>query len=204
MTSLTPSIMTSLPLLLWRHYPLYYDVTSYYDVTNASTMISLPLLLWRHYPLYYDVTSYYDVANHVLLLVYLGSSTWMPCLFRCLFYCTRGLRWARLTRPLGVWKFSLPFGSLLWALMRCGRGFRPAWKCGGKTIGINGIFLCMYGDFAAFSLVLSIHPFSRSLCPFPPLLSSLSLLPFTSVESTLCLVFAYCYMMSLTFLLWRY
>ena len=34
--------------LLWRHYPLYYDVTTH------STMTSL---LYRYYSLYYDVTS---------------------------------------------------------------------------------------------------------------------------------------------------
>ena len=36
--------MTSLTSLPWRHYPLFYDITTF------STMTSLPLLLWRHYP----------------------------------------------------------------------------------------------------------------------------------------------------------
>ena len=58
--------MTSLPLLLCRHYSLYYDVTNSlnYDVTAPSTMTSLP-----HY---YAVTTlstmtslsnYYFVTN---------------------------------------------------------------------------------------------------------------------------------------------
>ena len=29
----------------------------YYDVTSLSTMTSLTPLLWRHLPLYYDVTN---------------------------------------------------------------------------------------------------------------------------------------------------
>ena len=37
--------------ILWRHYPLYYDVNT------RSTMTPLASLLWRYYPLYYDTTT---------------------------------------------------------------------------------------------------------------------------------------------------
>ena len=67
------AIMTPLSLL-WRRYPLYYDVTTlsimmsltpllwrhlprYYGVTYPATMTSLTPLLWCHYPRYYDVTN---------------------------------------------------------------------------------------------------------------------------------------------------
>ena len=70
--------MTPLPPIIWRHYHLYYDITTpilptytmtslplYYDVTtpilSTYTMTSLPLyyppILWRHYHLYYDITT---------------------------------------------------------------------------------------------------------------------------------------------------
>ena len=65
--------MTSLPPLLRRHYPRYYDVTTsfyplYYDVTTPSTTTTQPPLLRRHYPLYYDVTTslYYPLLLHLL------------------------------------------------------------------------------------------------------------------------------------------
>ena len=61
----TPSTMTSLPPLLWRHYPLWDplgpDVTSFCgDVITPWIMTSLPLtsltpLLWCYWLLYYDV-----------------------------------------------------------------------------------------------------------------------------------------------------
>ena len=77
--------MTSLTPLLWRHYPLYYDVTHsstmtspplYYDVAHSSTMTSLSLLLWRHYPLYYDVTNPSTMASLTSTMTSLTPLLW--------------------------------------------------------------------------------------------------------------------------------
>ena len=45
-TTTYTAAMTSVIPLLWRHWPLYYDVT------DPSTMTSIIPLLWRHWPLY--------------------------------------------------------------------------------------------------------------------------------------------------------
>ena len=76
--------MTSLPPLLWRHCPCYYDGTSpatmtsltlYYDVTSPATMMLLAPRLWCHLALYYDITNPSTMTS-LLPLLWRRNTSW--------------------------------------------------------------------------------------------------------------------------------